>query len=50
MRRTGVILSFSMVASSLASAVAAWAMGVLGGDHRDSAADASRFVTFRKKK
>lgn len=48
LRRTGVITGFGLVASSLVSAVAAWAMGVLGGDHRDSNADASRQVSFRR--
>ncbi len=48
--RTNLILGFSLAATSLVSAVAAWRMGVLGGEHRDGAVDASRYVSFRKKR
>lgn len=43
-----VIFGFSAVASSIVSAVAAYAMGTVGGDHRDGELDISRF-SFRAK-
>ncbi len=47
LRRSGVVLGFSMAAVSVISAVAAWAMGVLGGEHRDEGVDASHYISFR---
>ena len=43
----GIIVGFSALASSLVSAVAAYWMGTVGGDHRDGEFDMSR-ITFRK--
>jgi len=43
----GIIVGFSALASSLVSAVAAYWMGTVGGDHRDGEFDISRF-SFRK--
>lgn len=48
LRRSSVILGFSLAASSLVSAVAAWWMGTLGGDHRDKGADVSHYISFRR--
>ena len=47
LRKSGVIFGFALAAISIVSAVAAWAMAVLGGDHRDEAVDASHYVSFR---
>jgi len=47
-RKYGIIFGFGLVASSIVSAVAAYWMGTLGGDHRDRGVDTSRF-TFRRK-
>ncbi len=43
MRKYGVIFGFSSVASSIVSAVAAYWMGTVGGDHRDGNLDLSQF-------
>ena len=43
-----VIFGFAAVASSIVSAVAAYWMGTVGGDHRDGELDLSRF-SFRSK-
>jgi len=43
-----VIFGFGLTASSIVSAVAAWWMGTLGGDHRDSSAGANLRISFRK--
>jgi hypothetical protein len=43
-----VIFGFSAVASSIVSAIAAYWMGTVGGDHRDGELDLSRF-SFRRK-
>lgn len=50
LRRSSLVLAFSLTAISIISAVAAWAMAVLGGDHRDRAVDASHYVSFRNRK
>jgi len=47
-RRYGIIFGFSAVASSIVSALTAYWMGTLGGDHRDQEPDLSRF-SFRKR-
>lgn len=47
-RKYGVIFGFSMVATSLVSAVAAWWMGTVGGDHRDEVKISSK-ISFRRK-
>lgn len=47
--KISAIWGFSLAATSLVSAAAAWWMGTLGGDHRDNAIDASRFISFRKR-
>ena len=47
-RRYGVVFGFGSVASSIVSAVAAYWMGTVGGDHRDGNLDLSRF-SFRAK-
>lgn len=47
--RIGLVWNFSIAASSIVSAAAAWWMGTLGGDHRDSAIDASRYISFRRR-
>ncbi len=44
-----VLLAFGAAATSLVSAVAAWAAGTKGGDHRDNAVDYSRYLSFRIK-
>lgn len=49
-RQSGVIFAFILAGSSLVSAVAAWAMASLAGDHRDKQIDFSSFYTFRKKR
>lgn len=43
-----VILAFAAGATSLVSAVCAWAAATKGGDHRDNMVDHSRHVSFRK--
>lgn len=48
MRKMHIITGFSIAASSLVSAAAAWAMGAVAGDHRDSNSDVSHYVTFRR--
>jgi hypothetical protein len=48
-RKYGVIFGFSAVGSSIVSAVAAYWMGTVGGDHRDQEPDLSRF-SFRTRK
>ena len=48
-RKAGIVMGFSLLGSSVVSAVAAWGMGVLGGDHRDRSVDSTRFISFRKK-
>lgn len=48
LQRHAIIMAFALSASSLVAAVAAWAMAVKGGDHRDRGADGSRFISFRK--
>lgn len=48
-RRYGIIFGFGMVASSIVSAVAAWWMGTLGGDHRDRSAGSKLNIYFRKR-
>lgn len=47
--KINAIWGFSLAAISLVSAAAAWWMGTLGGDHRDNAIDASRYISFRKR-
>ena len=42
-----VIFAFGAAATSLVSAVVAWAAATKGGDHRDTAVDHSRYFTFR---
>lgn len=46
-RRLNVIWGFSLAASSLVSAAAAWWTATLGGDHRDQAVDATAYISFR---
>lgn len=41
------IFAFGAAATSLVSGVVAWAAATKGGDHRDTAADHSRYFTFR---
>jgi hypothetical protein len=48
-RRYGIIFGFGLAATSIVSAVAAWWMGTVGGDHRDKNVDVSRFISFRRK-
>jgi hypothetical protein len=48
-RKYGIIFGFGAVASSIVSAVAAYWMGTVGGDHRDQQPDLSRF-SFRNRK
>lgn len=48
-RQYGIIFAFGAVASSIVSAVAAYWMGTVGGDHRDGEYDLTRF-SFRRKK
>lgn len=45
--RATVIFAFFAAATSLVSAVAAWAAATAGGNHRDTAADHTRHFTFR---
>ncbi len=42
-----VIFAFFAAASSLVSAVISWWAATMGGDHRDNAADHTRYFTFR---
>lgn len=42
-----IIFAFFAAATSLVSAVVAWAAATKGGDHRDSGADHTRYFTFR---
>jgi hypothetical protein len=42
-----IIFAFCAAATSLVSAVVAWAAATKGGDHRDNAADHTRYFTFR---
>lgn len=48
-RKAGIVTGFSLTASSIVSALAAWWMGTVGGDHRDNAGDLSHYISFRKK-
>ncbi len=43
----GAIFGFALAATSIVSAVAAYGMGIVGGNHRDGDTDISRF-SFRK--
>lgn len=47
-RHGAIIFNFGMVATSIVSAIAAWWMATVGGDHRDRGADASRYFSFRR--
>jgi ABC-type nickel/cobalt efflux system permease component RcnA len=47
-RQAAVILGFTLAASSIVSAVAAWIMATVGGDHRDNNTDLSKFFSFRQ--
>ena len=49
-RKGAIIFGFAMAANSLVSAVAAWWMGTMGGDHRDTSFDLSKYISFRVKK
>lgn len=49
-KRIGIISGFSLAATSIVSAVAAWGLAVLGGDHRDRAPDLSKHMKFRRAK
>ena len=49
-RNSGIIFGFAMVASSIVSAVGAWWAGTIGGDHRDSNFDLSRYISFRARR
>jgi len=42
-----IIFAFGAAATSLVSAVVAWAAATKGGDHRDTGADHARYFTFR---
>ena len=44
-----VIAGFSLAAISIVSAVAAWIMATIGGDHRDRKVDVSAITTFRRR-
>ena len=48
-RKTTIILAFGAAAGSIVSAVAAWWMGVVGGDHRDKGIVARGYVSFRRR-
>ncbi len=49
-KSTAIIFSFMTVVSGLASAIAAWCMGSIGGDHRNRGLDLSHHISFRKRK
>jgi MFS family permease len=49
-RNAGIIISFTTVASAIVSAVAAWYIAIVGGEHRDKAVDVSRHISFRRSK
>lgn len=49
-KRITIISGFSVAASSLVSAVAAWIMATIGGDHRDRKIDLSRHIRSRRTK
>ena len=49
-KKVGIISGFSLAATSIVSAVAAWFLAVLGGDHRDNARDISGHIKFRRAK
>ncbi len=48
-KKVTIISGFALGASSLVSAVAAWVMATIGGDHRDRTIDLSRHIRFRRK-
>lgn len=48
-RSSAIIFSFMVAVSSVASALAAWWMGSIGGDHRDRKIDISKHISFRKR-
>lgn len=45
-----IIFAFFAAATSLLSAVVSWAVATVGGNHRDSHADHTRYFTFRPKR
>jgi len=47
-RKTAIIMAFGSAAGAIVSAVAAWWMGVVGGDHRDKGIIAKGYRTFRR--
>lgn len=47
-KKVAIIAGFSLAATSLVSAVAAWIMATIGGDHRDKKLDVSRYIRFRR--
>jgi hypothetical protein len=49
-RTTSIIFGFTMIASSLVSAVGAWWTATIGGDHRDTGFDLSRYISFHSAK
>jgi hypothetical protein len=46
-KNSQVIFAFSAAATSLATAVLAWWAATMGGDHRDTQTDHTRYFTFR---
>lgn len=49
-KKVAIISSFSLAASSIVSAVAAWFIAAIGGDHRDAKIDMSKHMRLRRKK
>jgi hypothetical protein len=47
-RKAAIIIAFGSAAGAIVSAVAAWCMGVVGGDHRDKGIIAKGYRTFRR--
>lgn len=47
-KKYGIISGFALAATSAVSAVAAWIMATIGGDHRDRKVDVARYITFRR--
>lgn len=50
MRKLHIISGFSLAATSIVSAAAAWAIATLAGDHRDNNIEVARYVSFRRKR
>jgi hypothetical protein len=48
-KKLGIVSGFALLASSLVSAVIAWYMATLGGDHRDRKVDARGHYSFRRR-